>query len=560
MLHNNGEWTTIFPLLNGADTRILLDWGDELVGFHAWEMDAPAGTRVDFQGFEFIQRDGRHNLCDLMNNGFRYICRDGVQQYRTWGRRGFRFGFFSFRGFQTPIKIRRMEAILSTYPASGDGDFRCSDALLERIWHVGARSVRVCAEDAYTDCPAYEQVFWTGDARNEALVDLVTSGDPRLSAHCWFLAARSLERTPLVEATAPSGRPLILPAWTFLWMRWAHEHYLLTGDQEFARAALPWLERNARGIEAHLNDRDLFEIVAWNMFDWAPLDTPADGIVFHQNCLAVLGLRQTAAFARLVERDDLAAHWDELAARLSRAINAHGWNFEREAYADCLRADGTMSPIVSQQTQTAALIAGVCAPPFGSNEREARCRAIVERAPEEFVSAGSPFFMFFLLEALEKQGRVGELVQTIRDYWGPQIEAGATTFWEMFHPDKPRLTRSHCHGWSAAPTFFLTQHVLGVTPLEPGYAVVQIAPQMAGATWAQGRVPTPRGVIEVFWQHKDGAFSLRLELPPGIKARVVAPFGGDWKIENGAARLVESPSQLEWETEGARLQLRVEEG
>ena len=277
-MRETSEWATIHPS-EGADTRIVLDWGDELVGFHAWEIDAPAGTIVDFQGFEFIQRDGKHNLCDLMNNSFRYVCREGAQSYRTFVRLGFRYGVFSLRNFKRPIKMRGVRAILSTYPGSGDGDFRCSDALLERIWHVGARSVRVCAEDAYTDCPAYEQVFWTGDARNEALVDLVTSGDARLSAHCWQLAARSLERSPLVEATAPSGRPLILPAWTFLWMRWAHEHFVLTGDWEFAQMALPWLERNARGIEEHLNARDLFEIVAWNMFDWAPLDTPADGIV-----------------------------------------------------------------------------------------------------------------------------------------------------------------------------------------------------------------------------------------------------------------------------------------
>ena len=42
------------------------------------------------------------------------------------------------------------------------------------------------------------------------------------------------------------------------------------------------------------------------------------------------------------------------------------------------------------------------------------------------------------------------LIDTIHDYWGQQIHAGATTFWEMFHPGEARLTRSHCHGWSAA--------------------------------------------------------------------------------------------------------------
>lgn len=114
---------------------------------------------------------------------------------------------------------------------------------------------------------------------------------------------------------------------------------------------------------------------------------------------AVLGLRQIAEFARLVERVDLAEHWDAVATRLGRAINAHLWDETRGAYADCIRADGTLSPVVSQQTQTAALIAGVCAPPFGSVAREVRCSEIVERAPPDFVSGAVRFSCFFARSA-----------------------------------------------------------------------------------------------------------------------------------------------------------------
>src|ERR1043165_6770396 len=101
--------------------------------------------------------------------------------------------------------------------------------------------------------------------------------------------------------------------------------------------------------------------------------------------------------------------------------------------------------------------------------------------------------MFFLLEALVAENKADQLIPTSRSYWGKQIDAGATTFWEMYHDGAPRLTRSHCHGWSAAPTFFLTQHVLGVQPLGPGYAKVLIAPKLGTLGWAKGTVPTPRG-------------------------------------------------------------------
>ena len=77
----------------------------------------------------------------------------------------------------------------ASYPQARRGQFTCSDPLLNDIWDVGVRSVECCSEDTYTDCPTYEQTFWVGDGRNEALVDLLANGDPRLSANSLRVAA-----------------------------------------------------------------------------------------------------------------------------------------------------------------------------------------------------------------------------------------------------------------------------------------------------------------------------------------------------------------------------------
>ncbi|AWI09329.1 family 78 glycoside hydrolase catalytic domain [Ereboglobus luteus] len=533
--HGTAEWTTIHPTPASGGVRLLLDFGREVIGYHEIEIDAPCGTIVDNHNFEFIQPDGRFNLAENMKNSFRYICREGPQRYRTLVRRGFQYSWFSLRNFDRPVRIRHIRALLSTYPQQRQGAFTCSDTLLERIWEAGAHSVCCCSEDTYTDCPSYEQTFWVGDGRNEALVDLVANGDPRLSAHSWRVAAQSLARSPLVESQVPSAWQNILPAWSFLWMRWAEEHYRHTGDHAFAREMIRAIDLNVDGIESFISPRGLIKIHAWNMFDWAALDTPSGGEVTHLNCLAVLGLRQCAALARALGRDaaSQARRWTRLADKIAAAINTHLWDAKRRAYIDCIRADGTRSVVFSQQTHTAATIAGVPTP-----ERAARARKIMSEAPEGFVKAGSPFFMFFVLEGLAREKRGADMTRLIRDYWGKQIKAGATTFWEMYHADKPRMTRSHCHGWSAAPTYFLSAHVLGVQPARPGYATVRIAPQPGGLDWARGRVPTPRGVVEVFWKiNRDKkraanaapAFELRATLPPGTPAEIEIPAEVDPK-------------------------------
>lgn len=528
LLEDNSDWTTIYPSQNG-DVRFLLDFGREVIGFHEFEIDAPAGTTVDFHNFEFIQRDGRKNLAEGMNNSFRYVCHEGINRYRSMARRGFRYSWMSVRNFRSAVRVRLVRLRMSTYPFTNNGEFTCSDDRLNEIWKAGVHSVRCCAEDTYTDCPSYEQTLWVGDARNEALVDLIANGDPRLSKRCLTLTGRSLMRSPITESQVPSGWENILPAWTFLWMRWCQEHFLHTGDRAAANELLEYLERNFQGIAAAINKCGLFEMHAWNLFDWAAMDTPATGIVTHVSCQCVQALNQSAELAEAMGKQSQAKKWRALANRIAAAVNKHLWSERDQAYIDCIRPHGTPSKVLSQQTQTAAYISGVA-----MGKRARRCWQIIHKAPRGFVKAGSPFFMFFLLEALVQQKHFDGLIETIRDYWGKQIEAGATTFWEMYHPDQPRLTRSHCHGWSAAPVVFLTQHVLGIQPAAPGYEKVRIAPNFGDLRWAQGCVPTPSGVIHCLWKRTRNRCDLSIEMPQNIPLEIRAPIA--WRVRSTKKR------------------------
>jgi len=537
---DNADWTTVHPT-EGADTRLLLDFGDEVVGWQEFEVDAPAAAVLDGHGFEFIQPDGRKNLAEGMRNTFRYVCREGVQRYRTFVRRGLRYLWLSVRHHGRPVRIRFVRTLLNTYPPTGHGHFACADARLERIAAIGARALRCCSEDTYTDCPTYEQSHWVGDAHNEAIVDLVTRGDGRLSRHCWFQAARSLERSDLVESHVPSSWRVIIPAFGFLWMRWAVRHWWFTGDRATARAMLPWIERNVRGLSKHTGAAGLLDMYAWNFVDWAPLDAD-HRVVAHQNCLAVLALRETAALAGALGQTGRQRRWSAQADALAAAINEHLWDGRRRAYADSIHDDGRRSEVFSQQTQTLALLAGVA-----TGRRAERCERLMLRPPASFVTVGSPFFMFFLLEALAARGRTAELLKLIRDYWGLQIDAGATTTWEEYHGENPRKTRSHCHGWSAAPTYFLPAHVLGVQPSQPGYRQVRIAPRPGELAWARGVAPVlgsagPRGEIRCRWENDRRAFHLAADLPAGTPARIELPFAGRVRAEAGGVRKVRGPA------------------
>ena len=68
---------------------------------------------------------------------------------------------------------------------------------------------------------------------------------------------------------------------------------------------------------------------------------------------------------------------------------------------------------------------------------------------------------------------------------------------EEVHWDLVPGRTSRAHAWAASPTYDLTAYVLGVRPAEPGYRRAVVDPYLGPLTHAAGRVPTPRGWIDV---------------------------------------------------------------
>ena len=446
----------------------------------------------------------------------RYVCAEGYQKHMSVVRRGFRYTYVTIRNCSS-IKLK-IGVENATYPQASRGSFQCSDYLLNRILEIGKNTLKCCSEDTYTDCPTYEQTLWVGDARNEALCDIVANGDPRLWRRCLELTGQSLDFAPITLSQVPSAWWNILPAWTFLWMRSVHEYAVYTNDFKGLTDLAQFLRKNFKGIEKHINADGLFQIDAWNMFDWAGMDTSAkNATVTHLNCFAVQALTESASLFDYLEDQVFAKKNLKLARRIKKAVNKFLWDYEKQAYADCLRyenGDRILSNVFSQQTQTVAVTSGIA-----DGERAARCKEFILNPPESFVTSGSPFFQFFKLELLMANNDEKTFIDEIRKSWGFMADTGCDTFWEMWSWVQPggRLTRSHCHGWSAAPVYYLTEYVLGVKPVGYGYKQVSIEPHACGLKWCRGTVPTPCGDIYVSWEtDKNGKIELNYNVPNGI--------------------------------------------
>lgn len=509
---------TIYPSEAGHP-ELWFDFGRELVGQIELDVEAPAGTVLTFNFIEEIEEGKRVHYTGDNFAGFRYITAEGRNRFTSFLRRGYRYAKLIVSEAGGPVQLRSLRTIFSTHPAVETGSFACSDRMLTDIWHIGRHTLRCCSEDTYTDCPAYEQTYWVGDGRNEAMIDYAAYGNLALSRRCAELPALSLFRQPITESQVPSSWENLLTAWSLLWVQMVEEHYQFSGDRAYLEGIYPAVAKMLRNIRDKLTDeRGLLSIQAWNMFDWAGQDS-GHKVVTHNQMFLVEALARAAAMAEVLHRSDDVAEWTDYRDKLIAAINEHLWSDTKNAYIDSIHNDGKPSTVVSQQTNSLALLYGVA-----PADRAAKIRNVPDAPPEGMVTVGSPFALFYILDALVRDGRHAEALAIIRKRWSEMVERGATTFWETFPGyEKEFWTRSYCHAWSAAPTYFLSRYQLGAWWDEPGYKRARIAPVPLDLTWARGAVPTPHGPIEVSWTKSPNRFTLEVALPGPVAAIVELP-------------------------------------
>jgi alpha-L-rhamnosidase len=114
----------------------------------------------------------------------------------------------------------------------------------------------------------------------------------------------------------------------------------------------------------------------------------------------------------------------------------------------------------------------------------------IDWVPEREMVIAEPFFSYAVHDAVALAGRAELLIELIRR-WEEFLVNEYDTFGECWGWGTP------AHGWSSTPTRDLVWYVLGITPAEPGYRTVRVAPRLGPLREVAGAVPTPHGLVEV---------------------------------------------------------------
>ena len=392
------------------------------------------------------------------------------------------------------------------------GSFKCSDDRLNQIWQTGAYTVHLNMQDFLWDGIKRDRLVWMGDMHPEVMTANTVFGNQEV-------IRKSLDYVR--DKTAPTDWMNGICSYSLWWIIIQHHLYEWYGDMDYLKEQIPYLRELLKTVVANLEETGDGVVEAYQdgrFIDWPSNDQP-DVIHAGLQALSAWALYNAAEIGKWIGDESMWTHCSELASGLS----------EMET-----------DPVGN--SQAAALLSL-----SWSLSIDEASTIILQNGSEKFTS----FMGYYLLEALARSGHYAEAMQLISAYWGRMIDLGATTFWEDFnyndamkaarideivpegkfdiHADGGAwcyvgLRHSFCHGWASGPTAWLSRHVLGIVPVEPGFKQVMVDPHLGDLEWAEGTFPTPYGKIEV--KHKknpDGSVSSEVKLPKGVKR--VKDFG-----------------------------------
>ena len=427
--------------------------------------------------------------------------------------KGFRYIMVVARRVKQRITLVQLGSWMSAIEPLSQGSFDSPDKTLNAIWQVGCNTLATTIQGVYIDSPTKDQTQCIPDAMIQSWAGYYAYGIADQAAQALESFAHTQLETGEFNALSPSGLFQAVPDYSLLWPVWLYRHIMYTGDTAFLKKMMPVLanllayyDRMAEYPDGPLGDMHDY-LGTYCFLDHGVIDR--EGICTGLNAIYCRALFCASWLAAQAELPDQAQIYKHRVAKVSQEIHELTWVPDDGLYADGFH-DGAVSPYKSWQSNVLAIYGGIAQPEqyetiwqhfFSADE------------PYELFSAGeanNPYFKHFLLEAAFALGKNAWAMRLIKHYWGKMVEAGATTWWELFDPDNPASKLrmcSKCHGYGVSPNVFLISELVGIRPAAPGMRMVFFNPMPLAVPWVKAGIPTPHGHINVEWQMRaDGVF------------------------------------------------------
>ena len=431
------------------------------------------------------------------------------------GNSGFRFVRIDLISDNKELSLKEVRAIALYRDVPYRGAFKSNDERLNQIWQTGAYTVHQCMQEFLWDGIKRDRLVWMGDMHPEIMTISNVFGYNEVVPKSLDLARDS---TPL-----PGWMNGMYP-YSMWWVLAQRDWYWYNGDKEYLEQQREYLLGLLELFHKRVDEKG-FELSGGDFLDW-PSEENEPAQKAGVQALMMMTMKSAAELCDILGETAMA-----------------------QRCRDCHSRMASVASQVSEEYYKVALAPGEPGSKQGTSLMVLADMIDAKKANEEVIKVEgargfSTFYGYYMLQAMAKAGDYAGAMKFISEFWGAMIDLGATTFWEDFHTDWLKddvapitdlvpagkkdihgdfgaycykgLRHSLCHGWASGPTAWLSQHVLGVEIVEPGYKVVRINPNLGDLEWVEGAVPTPFGDIKI--SHRKGADGK-------IESKVDAPYG-----------------------------------
>jgi alpha-L-rhamnosidase len=534
---------------------VLLDFGENIVGFIRLQLRGVRGTRITVRQAEVLEHGdlAMRTLRSAKSTDTFVLSGDDDVFEPTFTFHGFRYAEVSGWDATLDEISAGATAIVISSDVRRIGRFECSVPDLNQFHQNVVRGMRGNFIDIPTDCPQRdERLGWTGDLSAFAptaaflfdvkdlladwLRDLALEQDhqqgvvPFVVPDVLKYAVDPPPHAAASEATAFWSDAAVWVPWS-LW-----EAY---GDPDVLAEAFTSMVNHGRRVRGLLSPTGVWD-AGFQFGDWLDPDAPADQ---PGAAKADPGVVATACAYRT-------------ATRIAAAAEVLGAIAEAEEFSEmarALRAAFQREYVRSERVLSDCTTVYSLAITFNLLDEDQRAWA--GKRLSELVAqngfhissgfAGTPFIADALTSTGQADTAYRLLLQRECPSWLYPVTMGATTIWERWDsmlPDgsiNPGEMTSFNHYALGAVADWMHRVIGGVAPLEPGYQSVLIAPILSdGIDWARTSFDSPHGLVTVNWERVHDEVQFDIELPAGTSAVFRWPNDGDRRLTAGRHSIV----------------------
>lgn len=454
------------------------------------KVEAPAGKLINMQTDHYEIGTARSLRAE-------YITRDGIQEFECFGwMNGDEVRYMIPEG----VKVLEVKYRETGYDTEFTGKFHCNEEFFNEFWKRAVRTLYVCMRDTYMDCPDRERGQWWGDEVNElgeAFYALSPSSH-QLAVKGIYELMNWQKADGSISSPVPAGNYFSeLPGQMLASVGWYgfHNQYFYSADSTFIPIVYDRVKRYLH--ETWQLDNEGLPIFREGGWTWIDAGQNKDQYAFIP-CWYYLALKAERVFAAQLGKTEDVKQIEAIMKRIHENYNKRYWNGTAYRSADYTEK-------TDDRVQAMAVVSGLASPD--------KYPAIIKLLTTE--QHASPYMEKYVLEALFQMGEPSLALDRMKKRYPIVMREGSTTLAEHFS-----LDGSLNHAWTGAPIILFGQKLCGIEPVEPGFRVFRVAPQMGYLKEVEGAVDTKFGLIEVSAKKKGKRVQLQLTVPEGTTAKV----------------------------------------